>query len=136
LTENIMLKAPEAAGRVVSVLQELGVKVAIDDFGTGYSSLALLMHFSVDKLKIDNSFVTDLSADSPTCQIVEATIALAKGLGCTVVAEGIDTKTQADILRRLGCGAGQGFFFDQALPAEIFSDRWLKPSAQTEISLA
>jgi len=100
LTENIMLKAPEAAGRVVSSLRELGVKVAIDDFGTGYSSLALFMQFSVDKLKIDNSFVTDLSADSPTCQIVEATIELAKGLGCTVVAEGIDTKTQADILRR------------------------------------
>jgi EAL domain-containing protein (putative c-di-GMP-specific phosphodiesterase class I) len=67
---------------------------------------------------------------------VEATIALAKGLGCTVVAEGIETEMQADILRRLGCDAGQGFFFDRALPAEVFSDRWLKPSSQTEISLA
>lgn len=136
LTESIMLKAPEDARQVVLGLQKLGVKVAIDDFGTGYSSLALLMQFSADKLKIDNSFITDLFADSPSFKIVEATIALAKGLGCIVVAEGIETQTQADILQRLGCGAGQGFFFDRPLPAKIFSERWLKPVAQTEFSPA
>lgn len=136
LTETIMLKAPEEARKVVSRLRQLGVKVAVDDFGTGYSSFALLMQLSVDKLKIDNSFIADLSANSPTFQIVEATITLAKGLGCSVVAEGIETEAQADTLRQLGCGAGQGFFFGRPLPAEIFAHRWLKPSVLTEVAPA
>ncbi|TMV93317.1 EAL domain-containing protein [Thioclava sp. BHET1] len=134
LTENVMLKAPEAAQQVVSQLQEMGVKLVVDDFGTGYSSLALLMQFSVDKIKIDNFFVADLSTDSKTLKIVEATIALAKGMGCKVVAEGIENERQADILQGLGCGAGQGFFFDRPLPEKVFSARWLQLSAQTEIN--
>jgi sensor c-di-GMP phosphodiesterase-like protein len=103
--------------------------MAMDDFGTGYSSLALLMQFSVDTLKIDTSFFTGLSADSPTFQILEVTIALAKVFACAAVAEGIETERQADIPQRLGCGAGQGLLFAPPLSAEIFLDRWLTSSA-------
>ncbi len=126
LTESGMMKAPEKAREVVSDLRRFGVKVAIDDFGTGYSSLARLMQLSVDKLKIDNSFVNGLANDNPKVQLIQATVALARGLGCSVIAEGIETESQANILRRLGCNAGQGYLFDQPLTAEEFSMRWLK----------
>jgi diguanylate cyclase (GGDEF)-like protein/PAS domain S-box-containing protein len=98
-------------------LRDLGIKIAIDDFGTGYSSLSYLKNWRVDALKIDRSFVRDLVTDSSDLAIVSAIIAIAKHLQIQVIAEGIEGYQQVEILRRLGCGVGQGFLFAQPMNA-------------------
>jgi diguanylate cyclase (GGDEF)-like protein/PAS domain S-box-containing protein len=98
-------------------LRDLGIKIAIDDFGTGYSSLSYLKNWRVDALKIDRSFVRDLVTDSSDLAIVSAIIAIAKHLQIQVIAEGIEAYQQSEILRRLGCGVGQGFLFARPMTA-------------------
>jgi diguanylate cyclase (GGDEF)-like protein/PAS domain S-box-containing protein len=99
-------------------LRDLGIKIAIDDFGTGYSSLSYLKNWRVDALKIDRSFVRDLVTDSSDLAIVSAIIAIAKHLHIQVIAEGIESYQQSEILRRLGCTIGQGFLFARPMPAD------------------
>ena len=99
----------EAGTRSLRELRELGVRLALDDFGTGYSSLSYLKHLPLDTLKIDRTFIAELTgADDTTLPIVEAVIALAHGLGIGVVAEGIETAEQLDWLRRLSCDLRPG----------------------------
>jgi diguanylate cyclase (GGDEF)-like protein len=109
ITESSVMDRSEASLGVLNQLRALGVRVVLDDFGTGYSSLAYLRHLPLDTIKIDRSFVTDLDVQDPNVGIVRAVISLAHGLGVSVVAEGIESDSQARRLRDLGCDMGQGY---------------------------
>jgi EAL domain-containing protein (putative c-di-GMP-specific phosphodiesterase class I) len=108
--------------KVLQQLREEGFAVAIDDFGTGYSSLSHLKHFPIDTLKIDISFIADIETDPGDAAITEAIIALARGLGLRVVAEGVATREQFEFLGARGCHCFQGFWISAALPPEVFAE--------------
>ena len=116
LTESAMIDDVAQVTVILEKLRRLGVRLALDDFGTGYSSLAYLRRLDVDIIKIDQSFVRDLERTPETRVILDALVALAQGLGKKLVVEGIETETQADILRGLGCHYGQGYLFSKPLP--------------------
>ncbi|HEX5512108.1 MAG TPA: EAL domain-containing protein [Actinomycetales bacterium] len=111
ITESVLLEAGPGVEQTVRDLRALGVHVGLDDFGTGYSALVHLQRFDLDFLKIDRSFVADLSEGSRGLAMVRAIANLAHSLGLTVVAEGVETSEQADLLRSLGCDRGQGWLF-------------------------
>ncbi|TAK63028.1 MAG: EAL domain-containing protein [Methylobacter sp.] len=115
VTENIVMQDPAAAADTLKKLRTLGVRIAIDDFGTGYSSLSYLKRFPLDALKIDQSFVRDLTHDTNDAAIVEASITLGKKLGLEVVAEGVETKEQFEFLRAHGCDLAQGYYVSRPL---------------------
>jgi diguanylate cyclase (GGDEF)-like protein/PAS domain S-box-containing protein len=117
LTESVLIGNAEKALETLRRLKQLGVRVAIDDFGTGYSSLAYLTRFDIDVLKIDQSFVRNIERDTDDLAIVLAIIHLARSLKLDVVAEGIETPAQLQILRDCGCSNGQGFHFLPPQPA-------------------
>jgi EAL domain-containing protein (putative c-di-GMP-specific phosphodiesterase class I) len=102
---------------VLHQLRELGIRIAMDDFGTGYSSLTYLQSFPFDKIKIDRSFVKDITENSGSLNIVRAVAALANGMGMTATAEGVETKEQLDRIASEGCTEMQGFLFSRPLPA-------------------
>lgn len=120
VTESSLLHDLDSIKKVLQKLREEGFSVAIDDFGTGYSSLSHLKHFPIDTLKIDISFIADLESDPGDAAITEAIIALARGLGLRVVAEGVGTRAQLDFLDARGCDCFQGFWASKALPALEF----------------
>ena len=120
VTETSMLRDPDGVGRALASLREMGLRVAIDDFGTGYSSLSHLKRFPIDTLKIDKSFVADILTDRGDSAIVSAIIALARALDMEVIAEGVETTAQRDLLAAQGCDAYQGYLFSPALPAAQF----------------
>ena len=120
LTESILVRDADEALARLHALKALGVVLAIDDFGTGYSSLAYLKKFPISKLKIDRIFVMGLPADESDRAIVGATIAMARALKLTVVAEGVETREQHDFLQGLQCAAFQGFLCSPAVPATEF----------------
>ena len=111
-------RSGESRQDTLAGLRDLGIKIAIDDFGTGYSSLAYLKHWHVDLLKIDKSFVRDIVTDANDLAIVSAIIAIARNLHIEVIAEGIESYQQADILETLGCHHGQGYLFARPMPAD------------------
>lgn len=115
VTENIVMQDPAAAADTLKKLRTLGVRIAIDDFGTGYSSLSYLKRFPLDALKIDQSFVRDLTRDANDAAIVEASITLGKKLGLEVIAEGVETKEQFEFLRAHGCDLAQGYYVSRPL---------------------
>jgi diguanylate cyclase (GGDEF)-like protein len=121
ITESILMKDVAATTALLRGLKNLGVKIAIDDFGTGYSSLSYLKRFPVDTLKIDQSFVRDVTTVAEDAAIVSAVIALGKSLGLRVVAEGVETPEQRAFLQAHGCDEGQGHYFSQAIAAEAFA---------------
>jgi len=115
VTESaIMADAPTAVG-VLTRLRERGFAIAVDDFGTGHSSLAYLHHLPVTVLKIDRSFVTDVVSDPSALAIATSIVELARAVGLSVVAEGVETQEQADLLRTLGCDAAQGWLWSRAV---------------------
>ncbi len=137
LTESILMHDAESQESVLKALKTMGVTLAIDDFGTGYSSLSYLKRFPIDTLKIDQSFVRDLTTDADDATIVSAVIGMGKNLKQRVIAEGVETSEQLAILQAQHCDGGQGFFFGQPLTAEDFAlllvesheimpHRWLK----------
>ncbi len=103
-----------------------GIQVSLDDFGTGYSSLSYLKKFDIDYLKIDRSFVKNLGLDSDDMVLCHAIIAMAHKLGLKVVAEGIETRQQRDLLRSAGCDYGQGYLFSKPVPASEFAEMLAK----------
>jgi EAL domain-containing protein (putative c-di-GMP-specific phosphodiesterase class I) len=117
VTESVAMQDPEATTTTLRALKALGLRLAIDDFGTGYSSLSYLQRFPVDTLKIDRSFVDGLGSNSQNEAIVQSVIALAKALNLSTTGEGIETTSQQEHLRALGCDMGQGFLFARPAPA-------------------
>ncbi len=116
ITESVLMDKSETGIRTLRRLRALGVRLVLDDFGTGYSSLSYLKHLPLDTIKIDRSFVAAIE-EAADRSIVEAVVALAHGLGIGVVAEGIETERQADLLLELGCDLGQGYLFSRPVPA-------------------
>ena len=118
ITEGMLLDASEMVINQLNTLRNAGLEVAIDDFGTGYSSLSYLKKFDIDYLKIDRSFVTGLTPESEDMAICEAIIVMAHKLGIKVIAEGIETPQQRDLLINAGCDYAQGFLFSRPVPAK------------------
>ncbi|MCU6433364.1 EAL domain-containing protein [Undibacterium sp. Jales W-56] len=120
LTESVMMRDTESSLRQITQLREIGVSVSLDDFGTGYSSLGYLSRFTIDKLKIDQSFVRNITTDSRSAAIVNASIALAQSLGIKVIVEGVETNDQLDYLHKIGCQEIQGYLFSRPVgPDEL-----------------
>ncbi|EOD65710.1 sensor domain-containing protein [Amycolatopsis vancoresmycina] len=121
VTESALMRDQEAAGEVLASLRSLGVLLAIDDFGTGYSSLAQLRRLTLDTLKIDRSFITGIAESRDAEAIVTSIIAMAHAVDLTVIAEGVESAEQVDLLRALGCDQAQGYHLGRPVPAaELF----------------
>ncbi|HSY29655.1 MAG TPA: bifunctional diguanylate cyclase/phosphodiesterase, partial [Burkholderiaceae bacterium] len=137
LTEGVALHDPQGAIVVMNKLHERGVRMSLDDFGTGYSSMGHLKKFKVYKLKIDQSFVRDISIDQESGAIVCAIINLAKGLGLKIIAEGVETKDQLEFLRVNGCDEIQGYYYSKPLSVDEFQEFCMvkggQPGAHSEL---
>jgi EAL domain-containing protein (putative c-di-GMP-specific phosphodiesterase class I) len=120
LTESILLRDPQGAVSVLQSLREIGVKIALDDFGTGYSSLSYLRRLPIDAIKIDQSFVHEISEAPDGSSIVRAIISMGRSLERVVIAEGVETSSQLAFLRAEHCLEGQGFLFSRPLEADDF----------------
>lgn len=126
ITENSLMKAGKKMEDFFEKLINMGIGVSIDDFGTGYSSLAYLKHFKITKLKIAKELIENIDTDKSEEQIVQAVINMSDALGINVIAEGVESKAQRDILVDLGCNEIQGFFYDRPLPSSEFEKKYLK----------
>ena len=118
ITESAVMDDVDSATEMLKKLRALGIKLSIDDFGTGYSSLSYLHRFPIDTLKVDRSFVVNMSEDSENVEIVRTIVSLAQNLGMNVIAEGVETKEQLAALRKLGCENGQGYLFSKPVAAK------------------
>ena len=118
ITESMLVQDVKKALSILRELKGMGVRIAIDDFGTGFSSLSYLKRFPLDRLKIDQSFVSDLENSRDDQAIALATITLGHSLGLTVIAEGVETEGQLKILRSLGCNDAQGYLFAKPMPVD------------------
>jgi len=122
ITESALMSDPEESVGILEHLSRMGVLVSVDDFGTGYSSMSYLRRFPIDKLKIDRSFIHELSSRQDDASIVKAIVSLAHSLKLKVVAEGVETPAQLELLRQLGCDQYQGYYYSPAVtPAEFAS---------------
>ncbi|MGM0481126.1 MAG: EAL domain-containing protein [Pseudomonadota bacterium] len=120
ITEGMVMSDPERAITMLENLSDMGVQLALDDFGTGYSSLAYLKRFPIHTLKVDKAFVDDITRDDKDRNMVASIVAMAHNLGLKVVAEGVETQTQLEILKTLRCEFIQGFYFAKPMPADDF----------------
>ena len=132
LTESILLQDTDKVLIAVKALQELGIRLTMDDFGTGYSSLSYLKKFNLTGLKIDRSFVADLTNEADDATIVRAIIQMGHGLGLTVIAEGVETLEQVAWLQQEGCERAQGYYFYKPTDAEGISRMLLPDGDRTE----
>jgi EAL domain-containing protein (putative c-di-GMP-specific phosphodiesterase class I) len=132
ITESMVMHNPTRLITLLTDIKKLGVRLAIDDFGTGYSSLAQIKNFPIDTLKVDRSFIRNLSQDSENQAITQAIITMGKNLSLTVVAEGVETQEQKDFLRDHVCDEMQGFHFSKPIAPDQFADllRNHDPSSQ------
>lgn len=117
LTESVVMQDARKADNILSRLSRIGIKLAIDDFGTGYSSLSYLKRFDVDRLKIDQSFVRDMTNNYDDAEIARAIINLGHTLGLEIVSEGVETKEQLELLKQQGCDVIQGYLISRPIPA-------------------
>ncbi len=125
ITEGLLLKNEPLVNERLLKYRDAGVKVAIDDFGTGYSSLAYLKEFDIDYLKIDQSFTRNLQPDSTERSVSEAIIVMAHRLGLQVIAEGVETVQQRDMLQKMGCDFGQGYLYSRPLTRAMFEQQYI-----------
>jgi len=121
LTEGVLMHNAKSTSSVLQALKRMGVHLAVDDFGTGYSSLSYLRQFPIDVLKIDQSFVRQISEDPNDSAIVRAIIDMGKNLKLRVIAEGIETQEQLALLQTWNCSEGQGYLFSRPVPAAQFA---------------
>jgi len=134
VTEDILLHDEKSALSTFLKIQALGVRLVFDDFGTGFASLSYLKKFPLDGLKIDRSFVHGLLVNPDDAAIVSSTVGLARQLGLSVIAEGIEDRATADFLVSMGCAEGQGYFFGKPMPASEFEARFLAAPATAEVA--
>ena len=120
ITENLLMENKKGISEVLALVKSSGIPVAIDDFGTGYSSLSYLKDYETDYLKIDKSFVEKMAQDSKDLALCEAIIVMAKKLNIKVIAEGIETKEQENLLTKIGCEYGQGYLFSKPISSDAF----------------
>ena len=122
LTETFLMEDSGSTAAVLQALKDMGLRIALDDFGTGYSSLSFLRRFPIDTVKIDRSFVRDMTTDADDASIVRAVIGMGESLHLCVVAEGVETREQLAFLRRHDCPEGQGFHFGRPVVAAEFAE--------------
>jgi diguanylate cyclase (GGDEF)-like protein len=120
ITESALIDGGDVPAEILGALKDLGVRLVLDDFGTGYSSLSYLKRFPIDAIKIDRSFIGGLGTNRGDTAIVAAVINMARALGISVIAEGVETEPQAEALRALGCDYAQGFHYSPPVPADVF----------------
>lgn len=125
ITEGLLLDASMGVSEKLLAYRDAGIQVSLDDFGTGYSSLAYLKKFDIDYLKIDQSFTRNLASDTDDVTLCEAIIVMAHKLGMMVIAEGIETEYQRNILAKAGCDYGQGYLYSRAIPAADFEQTYI-----------
>ncbi|MFO1129546.1 MAG: EAL domain-containing protein [Rhodospirillales bacterium] len=125
LTESVLMEDTKLSASLLAQIKDLGIKISVDDFGTGYSSLSYLKRFALSTLKIDTSFVSDLTRDAGDEAIVGAMIALGHRLGLRVVAEGVECPSQLELLKRMGCNEAQGYLFSRPVDAASFEE-WVR----------
>ncbi|MGZ5917793.1 MAG: putative bifunctional diguanylate cyclase/phosphodiesterase, partial [Methyloceanibacter sp.] len=118
ITENVLLEATDRVNAILDVIRGMGFKTALDDFGTGYSSLSYLCTFRFDKIKIDRSFVARISEIDTSRTIIKSVVSLGRGLGMSIIAEGVETEFEADTMTQFGCTELQGFYFSPPISAE------------------
>jgi diguanylate cyclase (GGDEF)-like protein len=127
--ESLLIQDIEKTLRILTDLKSMGIKIAIDDFGTGYSSLATLQRFPLDTIKIDRSYIRDIATRGEDSNLTQAIISMGKSLSLTVVAQGVETKEQADFLRDHACDEFQGFYFNKPMSAVQFTELLLAQDA-------
>ena len=125
ITESMLMQQTYVAIDILVALQDLGVSIAIDDFGTGYSSFSYLKTFKIQFLKIDKSFISDLSCSESSKSIVTAIILMAHALGMKTIAEGVETKEQLDFLKEKNCDMYQGYYFSRPLPPDELEKKYV-----------
>ena len=133
ITEGQLMKDLQNVIPSLHRLNEIGVEISIDDFGTGYSSLAYLTTLPISELKIDRGFIRDLGMTPQSSAVVTAIIALARSLGLRVIAEGVETRRQMEVLHRLGCSVMQGFLFSKPKPADEIQP-WLEDTVLPKLT--
>jgi EAL domain-containing protein (putative c-di-GMP-specific phosphodiesterase class I) len=126
ITERLLINNDAKINKKLRSFHGAGMQVSIDDFGTGYSSLAYLIRFDIDYLKIDYSFISNLAPDAPEFALCEAIVVMAHKLGVKVIAEGVETEQQRDLLEKIGCDYGQGYLFSRPIPADKFEELLLQ----------
>jgi diguanylate cyclase (GGDEF)-like protein len=129
ITEGVLLEDNERSQETLAVLRAMGFKTSLDDFGTGYSSLAYLCRFEFDKIKIDRSFITGQTRNAASRTIIQAVATLGRGLGLSVVAEGVETEADALMIKHLGCTEMQGYLFSKAVPADALDQLLAREAA-------
>jgi diguanylate cyclase (GGDEF)-like protein/PAS domain S-box-containing protein len=133
ITEGLLMNTNPAISERLLKFRDAGIQVAIDDFGTGYSSLSYLKKFDIDFLKIDQSFTRNLGPESPDLAVCEAIIVMAHKLGLKVIAEGVETQEQLDLLKKIQCDYGQGYLFARPMPVAEFEDFLVRAVVQPAI---
>ncbi|MBU1641942.1 EAL domain-containing protein, partial [bacterium] len=122
ISEGLLMRDVEKTKQVFREIKDIGVRIAIDDFGSGYSSLAMLKQFPLDTMKIDRSFIRDVASVAEDKALTEAIIAMGRTLSLTVVAQGVETKEQADFLRQNACDEFQGYYLNKPVPADQMAE--------------
>ena len=136
ITESAIMADPTCALKILTALHAMGIRLTIDDYGTGYSSLAYLRRLPVNELKIDRSFVKNMTHDESNAMIVRSTIDLGHNLGLRVVAEGVESLGILELLRELGCNAAQGYYLSKPLPADELEHHFRRTRAASVLPVA
>ncbi|QEQ95547.1 PAS domain S-box protein [Neptunomonas concharum] len=126
ITEGVLMSGHTLIDQALESLNKMGIGISMDDFGTGYSSLSYLRSYPFDTLKVDKSFIQDITVDPADLELVGAAVAMGQGLGLKVIAEGVETEAQYQLLATLGCDYGQGYLFGKPVDAEIFETTYLR----------
>ena len=135
ITETFLVGDPTVAGRNLEMIRGFGVGIVLDDYGTGYASIGFLRRFRFEKLKLDRSLIVEAEADASTRTVMASSVTMAKALGMTVTAEGIETEAHADLARDAGCDQMQGWLYSKAIPAEEITRQLEEQAAAAVVEL-